>query len=288
MKIAISMRSLQGPLLRGELSVSDFIKYTASLGAQGVELLEREMNAEEIQAVLTETGLKACYTLGCHLNNIEKVKEGLWLASSLRASCAVVMGPKDQKPELPERLASVLLASVLPLAQELNIVLCVENQGYSEYEHKTLHQLLAKLDNPYLKSSFHLANTWLAGEEPLAVLEALGEYLGHVRLTDVRPVQNGEVDCLCHNHRGECFVSSVLGLGEVPVAKLLQLLQERGYTGWITLEFMGLENPFFGIEASLKNLRQSLASTITGGWTMKLQGDVEVMDFLPRRETYVD
>lgn len=246
MKVAISMGSLHERFLRGELNNVSFVKYAASLCVDGVELSDKYLPPDsqelaEIRRVLEETGLEvACYALTSDLWEGDALRQAIATGLTLDANCISLPGG-EATPEVVQGLNKVL-----PYIQEAGLTLCLEGgmpQGVAE--------LIDRLDSPYIKSTFEMANYLLAGERP-------NSKIGLVRATDLRLASPHEEAQSVLGFDGQHYVGSVLGLGLVQVQSLMQILQEQDYTGWIAVDFAGLENPLFGIEASLKNLRQYL------------------------------
>lgn len=254
-KVAISMRSLHRPLMRGELRIIDFVKYAASLGAQGVELAHCYLQAAkadcaELQAVLQETGLRvACYEIhqGLESPGVDVINAAVNMATSLRAHCVKIMGGAI---EPQQELVLRLVHDILPVVQRSQLTLCIENPKSSGATSEQMAALLKQINNPQVKMVFNMANYLVSGENPATALERLQGQIALVRAGDVR---------LADPDEEPGHVGCVFGLGLVPAGKLLSFLSKQGYDGWISLEFKGLEDTFFGIEASLKNLRQYLS-----------------------------
>ena len=241
MKVALSVCSLRERFLRGELNNVSFLKYAASLGVEGVELCDQYGEVgfgelDEIRQVLAKTRLEvACYALTSNFEDIEIIKQGLATALQLGSSCLRLQGDQSS----PKQVMQVV-SRLLPYIEEAEVTVCLEHNG-----------LATALDSPYIKSTFAMADSVLAGERPTSSI-------GHVLASDLRLADSHEESHSVLGADGRHYVGSVLGLGLVPVQDLVRTLWEQNYKGWIAVDFAGLENPLFGIEASLKNLRQYL------------------------------
>ncbi len=271
MKVAISMRSVHEPLLQGELSVLDFLKYAASLAVEGVELddiylLGADVDYSEIREVLKETGLRvSCYDIHHQMAPLrdgerdgaaEKIRAELEVAELLGAEHVQIVGETfapDVAAAEVESLILELVEIVLPSIKGKNLTLAIENPESSAFQSTQMAMLLDRISHPQVKVGFNMANSLVAGEDPEAALERLKDRIAHVRAGDVRLAQQGE------EPQSGSYVGCVVGLGLVPLAKLFRSLHLLGYDGWVSLEFAGLEEAFFGTEASLMNLRQYLA-----------------------------
>ena len=270
MKVAISMRSVHEPLLRGDMRIIDFIKYAASLAVDGVELDDAYLHGAgadftEIQEVLRETGLEvSCYDIDHQAEGLkgkarqqalEKIKAELVIAKSFGARYVKIVGGAFDSSVTAgdvEVLILQLVDMILPALQGTDLTLVIENPESSEFHSEHLARLLHQIDHPQVKAGFNMANAFVAGEDPRLALEYLKDQIVHVRIVDVRLAYRDE------EPQSGSYVGCVVGLGLVPLEKLFAVLRAQGYQGWISLEFTGLEDSYFGTEASLKNLRQYL------------------------------
>lgn len=271
MQVAISMRSIHKALLQGEMGIIDFMKYAASLAVDGVELDDMylqgaDIDCTEIQEILAETGLTvSCYDIHHRMEPLqqlerqealEKIKAELAVAELLGAESVQIVGEVFDPAVAAEDVKALILQlvdMVLPLVQGKDFMLAIENPESVEFQSHHMAELLNQIDNPQVKVGFNMANSFIAGEDPLVALERLQDHIVHVRAVDVRLAQQDE------EPQSGSYVGCVIGLGLVPLQKLFEVLKAKGYQGWISLEFTGLEEAHFGTEASLKNLRKSLA-----------------------------
>ncbi|MCK9524643.1 MAG: sugar phosphate isomerase/epimerase [Limnochordia bacterium] len=271
MKVAISMRSVHESLLQEEMGVVDFLKYAASLAVDGVELDDIYLQGSgvsftEIRNLLTETGLKvSCYDIHHPMKPLQtkereqalgRIKEELAVAELLQAQHVQIVGEVFEPSVVArdvETLILDLVEMVMPFLRGKELVLAIENPSSEQFQSHQVANLLERINDPQVKVGFNMANSLVAGEDPVGALERLKDQIAHVRAVDVRLAQLDE------EPQNGSYVGCVIGLGLVPLKKLFQVLQAQGYKGWIALEFTGLEEAYFGTEASLKNLRQSLA-----------------------------
>ncbi len=271
MRVAISMRSVHGSLVQGDMDVIEFLKYAASLAVDGVELdniylQDAELDYAAIRDVLTETGLKvSCYDIHHRMETVkggdrqaalDKIKEELSVAELLGAEYVQIVGEVFESAVKASDIKALILQLVemiLPVLHGKDLGLAIENPKSAEFQSQDMAALLQQIDNPRVKVGFNMANSLLAGEDPETALQNLKNRIAHVRAVDVRLAHQDEEPQI-----GD-YVGCVIGLGLVPLKRLFQVIQAQGYEGWISLEFTGLEEAHFGTEASLRNLRQSLS-----------------------------
>lgn len=270
MRVAISMRSVHKSLVQGNMDVTKFLKYASSLAVDGVELDDLDLRGTDqdyaaIRDVLIETGLKvSCYDIHHRMEAVQgrdrqevldEIKEELAVAELLGAEYVQIFGEMFDPGINASDIKALILQLVemaLPALQGKDLGLAIENPKSAEFQSQHMAALLEQIDNPRVKVGFNMANSLLAGEDPEVALENLKDRIAHVRAVDVRLAHQGEEPQIGG------YVGCVIGLGLVPLKRLFQVLQAQDYRGWISLEFTGLEEAHFGIEASLKNLRQSL------------------------------
>jgi sugar phosphate isomerase/epimerase len=82
-------------------------------------------------------------------------------------------------------------------------------------------EVLALTDHPRVAALWDLHHPYRHGETPAQTFAALAPFVRHVHVKDSRPPD------------GYCL----LGEGDVPVFAMLQLLQDAGYDGWLSLEW---------------------------------------------------
>ena len=59
---------------------------------------------------------------------------------------------------------------------------------------------------------------------------------------------------------GNYLRGSVIGHGDIPVYQCLSILKDKGYDGWVSVEFEGIESCLKGIEIGFNNLKRMIDS----------------------------
>lgn len=274
MKVAVSIWSLHKYWFDGTLTNVDFIKYAAGLGVDGVELLDtfwkdQAREITEIKQVLADNGMAlACYAVSNDFASpdsekrkqaLDTIKAGVEVGAELGTNVIRVFGG-DVSEGVPvedgERWITEGLAAAAEFAQANDAYLCLENHGLLVGHSEQVHRILTHINNPHMISTFDMGNFLLAADEPLEALEKLAPFIGHVHAKDFRLPDDDELDQAYKGVDGRSYVGSVLGLGLVNVSQIVKELGKRRYDGWLSIEFEGLEEPYFGTEASVKNLRK--------------------------------
>lgn len=103
--------------------------------------------------------------------------------------------------------------------------------------------VLAELEHPNVGLQFDVYHSLRMGEDPFAIIEERGQLLDHIQIADVPG-----------RHQP--------GTGEVDFKKLFQVIDDSGYTGWVSLEYVpeGDTEDGFGHLRELGYLRTSVES----------------------------
>jgi sugar phosphate isomerase/epimerase len=163
--------------------------------------------------------------------------EALHLADAMGAGCLVVYsGARNGHTQNhARRLFASALAELLPLAQELRIVLAIEPMHSGCAEEWTfltsLDEAMSLIDragSPYLKLAF---DTYHLGHDPRIVeqIPAIAPHIGVVHLGDALCPPNREQNRRC------------LGEGTLPLPCIVKALRKAGYDGYYDVELIGEE-----------------------------------------------
>jgi sugar phosphate isomerase/epimerase len=172
-----------------------------------------------------------------HEESLEDARDALHLAAALGTSHLVVYtGPRHLHTQKhARRLFFDALDRLLPVAEELNIVLDVEPMHAGCADDWTFLttldeavSVLDSFDSPYLKLAF---DTYHLGHEP-GIVEEIGRIaprIGIVHLGDSRRPPEREQN----RHR--------LGDGILPIGCMVKALRCAGYAGYYDVELIGEE-----------------------------------------------
>jgi sugar phosphate isomerase/epimerase len=145
---------------------------------------------------------------------------------------------------------------IIEVAEAHKITVNIEPHGYFTTKPDMMEKMLSFCDSPYLRMNMDTGNTFIAGQEPAEFLKRFMERLSHVHIKDVSK-------SLAESVRGEQtgIAVSHCALGEgvnaENIRRCLELLQDHGYNGVLSMECEGQGGPM--IEQSLKWMRNTLA-----------------------------
>jgi len=131
-------------------------------------------------------------------------------------------------------------AQVLPWAEDYGVIVNIEPHGPYTNDIEFMKRLFTHFDSEFLRCNFDTGNTFIAGHDPLAYLEALRPYVVHCHIKDVSPA-------LAAAARGE---ETGIGSSEVHVGggvnaenirKCLASLHGAGWDGVVSIECSGTD-----------------------------------------------
>ncbi len=167
--------------------------------------------------------------------SLADARDAIQLAAALDAGCLVVYsgGRNGHTQNHARRLFASALREVLPMAQQLGVVLAVEPMHPGCAEDWTLltsldetMALLNSVDSPHLKFVF---DTYHLGYDRNVVdqISHIVPHIAVVHLADGRHAPQREQNRFC------------LGEGTLPLHEIVSALQRHGYDGYYDVELIG-------------------------------------------------
>ena len=200
-KLAVFPKGFFDELVSGRMSLEEWIDLAATLDVDGVEMypafFQRQDDAyiDEIRRRISDHGLEM--PMLCHspdfthpdpawrANQVLLLKERIALTAKLGGTyCRVLSG--QRRPEVSEkdgvRWVVECLEQALPFAEEMGIRLTLENhykdgmwtQPEFAQAGRLFLQILEAIPSPWLAVQYDPSNAVVAGEDPYALLHAVG------------------------------------------------------------------------------------------------------------------
>ncbi|WP_245632866.1 sugar phosphate isomerase/epimerase family protein [Alicyclobacillus kakegawensis] len=145
-------------------------------------------------------------------------------------------------PELWDESLSALLQAVT-LARAAGVEVWVETHYQTFADHpQAVLELMSAAGDENLHIIYDAANFHVDGVDPLAALSVLYPFVRHVHLKNYR----WDHDCWYRSQP----VSALSRHGDVDNISILRMLQQRGYSGYVSLEYFGAR----GWEALVQSL----------------------------------
>jgi sugar phosphate isomerase/epimerase len=139
------------------------------------------------------------------------------------------------------------LEEVLPVAEEVGVDLHVEPEPDLLIETSTeFLEFAERIDHFRVRCNFDAGHLFSVGEDPVEAFDRLADYVDHVHLEDIP-------DDRRHEH-------TQLGDGAMDIDGFLEVLDSRGYEGFVTVELYPYE------ETAAETARGAMAYLDDHGW----------------------
>ena len=258
MEVCVSAWSVQRKLFSGELTVCDFIKLCHENGVKNVELLfcfwNEQNRIEEAASLLENLDMKVgAYSVGndfvqqeetLRKVEVEKVKLGIDIACRLNTKLLrVFSGNEKEGIEYGTARQWIIdcFKEVAAYAEEKGIVMVLENHGLFAGKSSQVKELIEEVDSTSLRANTDVGNFILVNEKPLDAVKALKDYVSFVHFKDFKKVSEEEYGYKALD--GNKYQGIVLGKGEIPMKEIVDFLYEKGYEGYLSIEYEGLGDP---------------------------------------------
>ena len=163
--------------------------------------------------------------------------------------CRVLSGQRRPGLDRNEGVASVVAAitSLLPFAREHGIVLTMENHykdnywQYPEFAQKmdVFTEIVNQIDSPWFGVNFDPSNAFLAGEDPLALLDRVKHRVRTMHASD-RFLKTGTIEDLRREEDVTGYAArlshGVIGQGLNDYDRIFSVLSSAGFDAWISIE----------------------------------------------------
>ncbi len=237
-----------------EWSFSEIISVASDLGYNGIEIrgIQRELftpaiaqfdkaHIDNTKESLARLSLEIpCLTSACNLNldgDVLKAKMYVDTASAIGAPYIRLLGDASPAPlsDISLKAVSANLLEVGAYAKDKGVMPLIETNGFFA-KTKTLGAVFRDFGDANVGILYDIHHPYrFFGEEPAYTIDNIGPYIKHVHIKD--SVQKGkEIDY------------KMVGAGDLPVKETVRLLEQAGYTGYYSLEWvkrwdLSLEEP---------------------------------------------
>jgi sugar phosphate isomerase/epimerase len=247
------------------MTVCEWIELAATLGVDGLEfysgfLCDDESFLAEVKEGLARHNL-AMPMLCCSPDftqpdpvllqqEIEREKRMIELTAYLGGRyCRALSGQRRPGLDRKEGVARVVgaIESLLPFAEEHGIVLTMENHykdnywQYPEFAQKmeVFTEIVDQIDSPWFGVNFDPSNAFLAGEDPLALLDRVKDRVVTMHASD-RFLKSGTLEDLRREEDVTGYAArlshGVIGKGLNDFDTIFSVLCSAGFDSWISIE----------------------------------------------------
>lgn len=284
MQIAVSTYSFQRLLSKGT-DLPACIRMAKEMGFDGIEIAglpvedsheTKAAYAREIAGLCQSLQLPVVnYTIGADLlgndlaGEVDRLKKEVDIACLLGAAGmrhdAAWGLPQDMEnyktfEDVLPRLADGC-RQVTTYGAQKGIRTMIENHGLFCQDSQRVEKLVAAVSHPNFGLLLDMGNFLCVDESPALAIGRCARYAAYVHAKDFiwkSGMEYAPGDGFFRTRAGHYLRGTIIGHGVVPIVPCLTTLKAAGYTGYIGLEFEGLEEVPEALAIGLRNLRRFL------------------------------
>ena len=154
------------------------------------------------------------------------------------------------------------ILEVTEYAQERGVRTLTENHGFFSQDATRVEKLINAVGHPNFGALVDIGNFMCADEDSTRSVGLMAPYAYHVHCKDFYWKSGMDIapgDGWFQTRAGNYLRGAVVGFGAAKAAQSLQTLQRSGYDGYYSIEFEGGEDPLWGIQTSLANIKRFLS-----------------------------
>lgn len=285
MKIGLSTYSLLDAINAGEMDILDVVQWIADNGGEHMEivpygftLVDNLELADAVRDKAKEVGIELSnYALPCNFvqdtqeefdAEVARMKEHVDLihrmgikhmrhdvtAFTLPPEKRTIQWFEDNLDKMVE--GSRLLADY---AAQFGITTTIENHGMAVQHSDRVQRVINAVDRPNFKNTLDVGNFLCVDEDPIVGVKKNLPYASLVHFKDfyIRPYDEhpGEGAWIT-TANGNYIRGSIVGQGDVEIRRIVKLIKDSGYDGYITLEFEGMEECRQASKIGMDNLKR--------------------------------
>jgi sugar phosphate isomerase/epimerase len=140
--------------------------------------------------------------------------------------------PKWMSEQDAYAVMKINLRAIAETCAENGVYIGIEQHGPYTAKIKSLTRILDLVDSPWIRVNYDCGNTFLSGEDPYAMLEAVISKVVHVHAKDISTKQAAA-------ERGKVTGTAVgcaCGDGEIDWHRIVKRLKQAGYKGVLSVE----------------------------------------------------
>ena len=285
MKTSVSSYSFSQYIRQGKLTQLDCVAKAKEMGFDGIEftdlnganLEEQKAYAAEIKAEADRVGIEiVSYTIGgCLYKETREEMDAEVARLKGQVEVAAILGAKTMRHDVCYQLTKsgdgrsfdMMLPyiadnarEITAYAQTLGVKTCTENHGYIAQDSDRVERLFNTVHHENYGLLVDMGNFVCADENPQTAVSRVAPYAIHVHAKDMLYRSEPTGDGWGMTRACNYFKGTVVGEGDVPVKKCLQILKRAGYDGYVSIEFEGSGDCIEGIGRGLNNLRKMIAA----------------------------
>ncbi|WP_054026713.1 sugar phosphate isomerase/epimerase family protein [Bacillus sp. FJAT-28004] len=285
MKIGLSSYSLLSAIKSGEMSILDAISWIADNGGEHMEivpygytLVDNPELADAVREKAKEVGIALSnYSMPANFvqdteqlfeEEVARVKLHVDLVhrlgmNHLRHDVTAFTIPQEKMTIqwFEEHLHLMVKGSQLiaDYAAQYGITTTIENHGFSVQSSDRVQRVLHAVDRPNFKTTLDIGNFMCVDENSIIGVKKNLPYASLIHFKDFyfRPYDQhpGDGDWFLTSN-GNYLRGAIVGQGDIEIRKIVKLIKESGYDGYMTIEFEGMEECKSASRIAMDNLRR--------------------------------
>lgn len=277
MKFGVSTYSYYQALASGEMNVLDVIAAIADIGGEHVEIVPlgfelTESLIEDIRRKAEEKGIAISnYLIGANFadkseeeyeQEIERVQREVDIAAKLGVRLMrhdVASSPDLSIRHFQEQLPKLADACrrIADYAAAKGITTTVENHGYFLQASDRVQALIEAADRQNFRTTLDVGNFLCVDEDPASGVSNNIGYAAMVHVKDfyVRHPDKSLGEGWFRSSHGNYLRGAIVGHGDIDMRRVLGIVKQSGYDGYISIEFEGLEPCRFAVQQGLSQLK---------------------------------
>ncbi|SFE03708.1 Sugar phosphate isomerase/epimerase [Paenibacillus catalpae] len=280
MKFGVSTYSYYQALQSGEMDVLGVIDTVAEIGGEHVEIVPLGFNLTENPQLIEDVRRRAeekgiilsNYLIGANFagkseaeyeREIERVKREVDIAAKLGVLLMrhdVASSPDTSIRHFNNELPKLAEACrrIADYAAAKGITTSVENHGYFLQASDRVQTLIHATDRTNFRTTLDIGNFLCVDENPASGVSNNIAYASMVHIKDfyVRHPESNLGEGWFRSANGNYLRGAIVGHGDIDMRRVLGIVKQSGYDGYISVEFEGLEPCRFAVQQGLNQLKK--------------------------------
>ena len=223
-----------------------------------------DTDPQQIKAMMEEAGVKIS-GLSTHSDLLDPefgvlyARKGIHYAKALGVDivqiCETMFPPDWMKEDDAYAIMKIVLRAISETCADNGVYIAVEQHGPYTAKIKSLLRILELVDSPWIRVNYDCGNTFLSGEDPYEMLDAVADKIVHVHAKDISVEQAEE-------ERGKVTGTAVgcaCGDGVIDWKRVVTRLKQAGYEGVLSVE-CGTEDEAVRSLAHMKSVLRELGA----------------------------
>lgn len=285
MKIGVSSYSFFRYYKEGKINDLTFPAKAKEMGFEAIEYAgltvpegENEIEwAKKVRSACDEAGFQVSnFTIGADFINgsngdfdaeVERVKHQVDLAeiigaTGMRHDATFGFLPEHKGPRTFDYALPTVVKgcrAITEYAATKNIRTMVENHGFFSQNAERVEKIMAGVNHPNFGWLVDMGNFACADEDSGYALGIAMQYAFHVHAKDFHK-KDGSMpnpgEGWFRSRGGNYLRGAIIGHGDIPIVRCLEIMKRAGYDGVFSIEFEGMEDNERALSIGLANLKR--------------------------------